>query len=158
MTVKEYARSRGVSYEAVRRQVANARGKDLKNHVQSGKGNSGTYLDDFAVSYLDSHRQPRNVIVQAADEETQKELDRLHQQVNELQKELLKRTDKITALMEEMNGLLKEQSQLIEQKAVAELKAAETQELKMELECFKPSWFGLYRKTKRTGLEDTATE
>ena len=107
MTVKEYARSRGVSYEAVRRQVANARGKDLKNHVQSGKGNSGTYLDDFAVSYLDSHRQPRNVIVQAADEETQKELDRLHQQVNELQKELLKRTDKITALMEEMNGLLR---------------------------------------------------
>lgn len=147
MTIKDYAASRAVSYETVRRQVAAAKKKALKGHI-SYQGNAAM-LDDFAIEYLDQHRQPRNIVVTASSEETQKELERLQSQINQLQAELLKRTDRINGLLEEKTKLLEEKTLLIEDKTKAEMKAAELESVKQELASYKPSLFGLYKKVNR---------
>lgn len=137
MTIKDYATSRGVSYETVRRQVAGAKKKALKGHI-SYQGKQA-FLDDYAIEYLDEHRQPRNVVVQANNEETQKELERLHNQVHQLQTELQKRTDKIAELLEE-------KTLLIEDKTRREIAEKELQETKQELSKYQRTIFGLYKK------------
>lgn len=144
MTIKEYASSRGVSYETVRRQVAAAKKKALKGHLNyQGKQ---AFLDDFAIDYLDQHRQPRNVVVAANNEDIQKELERLHNQVHQLQTELYKKS-------EEMNAMYKEQTKLLEEKAhtngllmLADKEHAELEEAKKELAQYRHTIFGLYRK------------
>lgn len=137
MTIKEYATSRGVSYETCRRQVAAAKKKALKGHLTyQGKQ---TILDDFAIEYLDQHRQPRNVVVAASSEETQRELERLHNQVHQLQAELQKRTDRI-------NELLEEKTLLIEDKTRKEIAEKELSEVKQELSKYQRTLFGLYKK------------
>lgn len=137
MTIKDYATSRGVSYETVRRQVAAAKKKALKGHMNY-QGRQAI-LDDYAIEYLDQHRQPRNVVVTANNEETQRELERLHNQVHQLQAE-------INNLLKEKNALLEEKVLLIEDKTKAEAAAARLQEVTQELGRYKPTLFGLYRK------------
>ena len=144
MTIKEYSMSRGVSYEAVRKQVSALKKKELKKHI---KYNGRTAeLDDYAVEVLDQHRQPREVVVVASNSDTQKELERLHNQVHQLQAELLKRADKITELMEKNSLLLEEKTKLIEDKTRREVLEKDNEELKQELASYKPTLFGLYKK------------
>lgn len=136
MTIKEYAISRAVSYEAAAKQVRQYKKKELKKHI---KYNGRTAeLDDFAVEFLDKHRQPKNIVVTNT-EESQRIIDQQAAQIKQLQAELLKRTDKI-------NELLEEKTLLIEDKAKKELLEKDNQELKQELASYKPSWFGLYKK------------
>lgn len=151
MTIKEYAMSRGVSYEAVRRQVTALKKKELKKHV-TVKGRQQE-LDEYAVEVLDQHRQPREVVVVASNGDTQKELERLHNQVHQLQAELYKKS-------EEMNQLLKERALLLEDKArnetlllLADKEHDELQEVKQELTTskeelnkYQKTIFGLYKK------------
>ena len=140
MTIKEYAESRKVSYEAVRKQVKDYKKKELKKHI-SYQGRQA-YLDDFAVDYLDQHRQKRNVVLYPTNKEIEEEMARLRNQIVKLQEELLNRTDKITKLLEE-------KTLLIEDKAKAESKAAELEMVKQELASYKPTLFGLYKKVDR---------
>lgn len=140
MTIKDYATSRGVSYETVRRQVAAAKKKALKGHI-SYQGKQA-FLDEYAIEYLDQHRQPRNVVVAASNEETQKELERLHNQVHQLQAE-------ITMLLKEKNNLLEEKVLWIEDKTKRELLETSQQELKQELASYQRTIFGLYKKVPR---------
>lgn len=137
MTIKEYATSRAISYEAVAKQVRQYKKKELKKHI---KYNGRTaQLDDWAVDFLDQHRQPRSVVVQASNEETQRELERLHNQVHQLQAELQKKSDKIEELLEE-------KTKLIEDKTRREVLEKDNEELKQELASYKPTLFGLYKK------------
>jgi len=151
MTIKEYSMSRGVSYEAVRKQVSALKKKELKKHI---KYNGRTAeLDDYAVEILDQHRQQREVVVVASNIDTQKELEKLHNQVHQLQAELLKRADKITELIEKNSLLLEEKTLLIEDKTRREIAEKELQEVKQELTTSKEELnkyqrtiFGLYKK------------
>lgn len=137
MTIKEYSMSRGVSYEAVRKQVSALKKKELKKHI---KYNGRTAeLDDYAVEILDQHRQQREVVVVASNIDTQKELERLHNQVHQLQTELQKSTMKI-------NELLEEKVLLIEDKTRREIAEKELQETKQELSKYQRTIFGLYKK------------
>lgn len=139
MTIKEYAISRAVSYEAAAKQVRQYKKKELKKHI---KYNGRTAeLDDFAVEFLDKHRQPKNIVVTNT-EESQRIIDQQAAQIKQLQAELLKRTDKI-------NELLEEKTLLIEDKAKKELLEKDNQELKQELSSYKPTLFGLYKKVAR---------
>ena len=45
--------------------------KELKKHI-TYQG-ALTILDDYAIEFLDGHRQPRNVVVTASDADTQRE-------------------------------------------------------------------------------------
>ena len=60
LTIRDYADSHHITYEAVRRQIARY-SDELGEHVIV-KGNR-KYLDDFAVEFLDDHRQDRPIIV-----------------------------------------------------------------------------------------------
>jgi len=144
MTIKEYSMSRGVSYEAVRKQVSALKKKELKKHI---KYNGRTAeLDDYAVEILDQHRQQREVVVVASNIDTQKELEKLHNQVHQLQAELLKRADKITELIEKNSLLLEEKTKLIEDKTRREVLEKDNEELKQELSKYQRTIFGLYKK------------
>lgn len=172
MTIKEYAKSRGVSYEAAAKQVRKYKNKELKSHI-SYQG-SLTILDDYAVDLLDGHRQPRNIIVEQTSEDIQRELKRLYNEVDKLKDQIIALQDEKTALIE--YKVKNEQLQLIADKSQSELNQT-TQELeqlkidaavartandnlakekaqmqeqmeqaKEELNRYKPTLFGLYRK------------
>ena len=147
MTIKEYAMSRGVSYEAVRRQVTSLKKKELKKHI---KYNGRTAeLDDYAIEVLDQHRQPREVVVLASNDETQKELERLHNQVHQLQTELQKSTMKINELLEEKVLLVEDKARNETLLLLADKEHDELQEVKQELASYQRTVFGLYRKVPR---------
>lgn len=108
VSIKEYAESKNVSYEAVRRQVKRY-SKELNNHVQ--KVGRTQYLDDVAVSFLDERRQTNPVVV--FEKNKDEEIERLKEEnrklllkVTELQEQLLEEKNKITLLQEEKIELL----------------------------------------------------
>ena len=140
MTIKEYAESRKISYEAVRKQVKDYKKKELKNHI-TYQGRQA-YLDDFAIDYLDQHRQKRNVVLYPTNKEIEEEMARLRNQLAKAQEEIVNRTDKI-------NELLEEKTLLIEDKTKKELLEKDNAELKQELASYQRTIFGLYKKVPR---------
>lgn len=53
VSIKEYAESKGISYESVRRQIPKYE-KELNGHIV--KRNNTRYLDEYAVSFLNTKR------------------------------------------------------------------------------------------------------
>lgn len=82
-TIREYAAEKGVSYEAVRRQVARY-SAELEGHIE--KRGKMQLLDDFAVAFLDEHRAGNAVAIYKADAAS--ELKRLQRENKELSDEL----------------------------------------------------------------------
>ena len=118
ISIKEYAKSKGVSYEAVRKQVARYE-KELKDHVK--KVNRTKYLDDEAVAFLDEKRADNPIIIMESskDEEIQRlemENKALLLKVAELQEALLKEKDQVKFLQNEKIELLEEKNQKAEKK------------------------------------------
>lgn len=101
-TIREYAREHGITYEAVRAQIARYR-KDLEGHIITG-GRS-MYLDDTAVQFLDKKRMNNPVVVRQETERTDNE--NLKAQVDALKNELLAAQKKIIEV-QEANKLLLE--------------------------------------------------
>ena len=111
-TIREYAEARGVSCEIVRRQVAKYR-SELREHI-SKKGRT-QFLDDYAVEFLDEHRQGKPVAV--SDPETGRELDRLREEnaqllrtVTALQQQLLDERARVLQLTEDKAKLLEDKT------------------------------------------------
>ena len=161
ISIKEYAQSKGVSYEAVRRQVKEFKNKDaeFKSHIQESKQRGvSTLLDEWAIDYLDKHRLPRPVIVRASEDETQRELENLRNQLAKAMNELNSAKDTIIRLQDEKLALTEEKSLAIEDKTrattqlelrekdLAESKA-EIGKLNQELGSYKKTLFGFYKKT-----------
>ena len=174
ISIKEYAQSKGVSYEAVRRQVRKFSHdeKEFKKHIQENpQRGTGTLLDDWAIDYLDKHRLPRPVIVRASEDETQRELENLRSQLAKAMTELNSAKDTIIRLQDEKLALTEEKSLAIEDKTRAttlleqkdkdlEESKAENQKLNQEiatknqeleqrdkeLNSYQKTIFGLYKK------------
>ena len=90
-TIKDYAISRKITYEAARQQVKRYE-KELQGHIH--RQNRTQYLDDYAVELLDDHRQQSPVVVVNQDrdaelEQLRSENKTLLQQVAMLQDKLL---------------------------------------------------------------------
>lgn len=64
LSLKDYAQSAGVSYEAVRQQV-NRYKMELSGHIQ--KEGRTQFLDDEAIAFLDRKRQENPVVKMAAE-------------------------------------------------------------------------------------------
>lgn len=169
-TIKEYARSRGISHEAVRRQLVRY-SEELKGHItQQGRSK---YLDDKAVEFLDQHRLPKTIIMEPTDEETRQEvddlklqIDMLKDQITSLQGTIIQLQAKENVLIESntRNALLLEvkekeadtlQARLEEsQRKSAEMETRATlaenrlEEAEKEANSYTKSWFGFYRKSK----------
>lgn len=144
MTIKEYAESRKISYEAVRKQVKDYKKTDLKKHVvYQGRQ---AYLDDFAVDYLDQHRQKRNVVLYPTNKEIEEEMTRLRNQIAKLQEELVSRTDRINVLLEEKTLLIEDKAKSDARLMLADKEHDELEEAKQELNKYQRTIFGLYKK------------
>lgn len=90
-SIKDYAKSRKITYEAARQQVKRYE-KELQGHIH--RQNRTQYLDDYAVDLLDDHRQQNPVVVVNQDrdaelEQLRSENKTLLQQVAMLQDKLL---------------------------------------------------------------------
>lgn len=90
-SIKDYAKSRKITYEAARQQVKRYE-KELQGHIH--RQNRTQYLDDYAVELLDDHRQQNPVVVVNQDrdaelEQLRSENKTLLQQVAMLQDKLL---------------------------------------------------------------------
>lgn len=113
ISLKDYAREKGVSYEAVRKQVTRYK-DELEGHIT--KENRTQYLDDAAVEFLNHKRATNPVVLMEAsrDDEVQRLTDEnkaLLLKVAELQDALLREKDAVKLLQEDKIALLEDKQQ-----------------------------------------------
>ena len=106
MSLGDYAASRGISYEAVRKQV-NRHKDSLEGHIT--KQGKKQLLDDEAVAYLDEHRLDKVVLMQpAVNDEVQRleaENKALLMKVAQLQDIIIQKGDQILELQQAKHDL-----------------------------------------------------
>lgn len=134
ITIKDYAKQQGVSYEAIRKQIKRYE-KDLEGHLV--KQNRFLMLDDDAVRFLDAKRSENPVIVyeQNKDEELEqlrKENKNLLIQMNMVQDEMKQVQQKLIAEMDHNKLLTNEKVQYLEYKTRAEEQDLQLQDIKKE--------------------------
>ena len=126
ITIKDYAKSHGVSYEAARQQIGRYMDREvdgfrLGDHIS--KIDRTQYLDDEAVAFLDNRRAKNPVIVQQ--EGRDETIERLRQRVDDLQTRLLAAQDEYRALLQDKHAIeLREQTLLADKQQIDDLKAA----------------------------------
>ena len=171
ISIKDFAEAQGVSYEAIRRQVARYT-EELEGHITT-KGRS-KYLDEYAVEFLSQRRKEKPVIllqqnINAELEETKRELEAMktllldaQQKIIYLQEENTKQLEaktKYEALLEDtqrkdikLQETEKELSEVKISLSEARGKLEETEEklssAEAEAQSFQKSIFGLYKKVK----------
>ena len=126
VSIKDYAASHGVSYEAVRRQIARYSGREIDgfrilDHII--KVNRTQYLDNEATAFLDARRAQNPVVVQQ--EQRDETIERLRAEVDLLQKRLIAAQDEYRALLQDKHEIeMREQKLLADKDAIASIKAA----------------------------------
>lgn len=130
ITIKDYAKQKGVSYEAIRKQIKRYE-DELEGHLV--KQNRFLMLDDEAVRFLDGKRSENPVIVyeQNKDEELEQlrhENKVLLIQMNTVQDQLGKVQQKLITEMNTTKLLTSEKVQYLEYKAQAEQKELQLQD------------------------------
>ncbi len=134
ITIKDYAKQQGVSYEAIRKQIKRYE-KDLEGHLV--KQNRFLMLDEEAVRFLDTKRAENPVIIyeQNKDEaldQLRKENKNLLIQMNMVQDEMKQVQQKLIAQMQSNHLLTTEKLKYLEYKTQAEAKEQRLQDLKKE--------------------------
>ena len=125
ISIKEYAKSHGVSYEAVRSQVARymdreADGFRLADHIS--KVGRTQYIDDEGVAFLDERRSRSPIVVQQ--EERDETIERLRKRVDDLQARLIEAQDEYRALLQDKHEIeMREQALLVDKQMIDEIKA-----------------------------------
>ena len=126
VSIKDYAASHGVSYEAVRRQIARYSGREMDGFRISDhiiKVNRTQYLDDEATAFLDARRAQNPVVVQQ--EQRDETIERLRAEVDRLQKRLIAAQDEYRVLLQDKHEIeLREQKLLADKDAIDGIKAA----------------------------------
>ena len=126
VSIKDYAASHGVSYEAVRRQIARYSGREIDGFRISDhiiKVNRTQYLDDEATAFLDARRAQNPVVVQQ--EQRDETIERLRAEVDRLQKRLITAQDEYRVLLQDKHEIeLREQKLLADKDAIDGIKAA----------------------------------
>ena len=80
ITIKDYAKDKGISYEAVRKQVKRYATDELKDHiVVQGRTQ---LLDEYAVDFLNQKRNESPIIIQ--EQSKDEELERLKEENKQL--------------------------------------------------------------------------
>lgn len=131
ITIKDYAKQKGVSYEAIRKQIKRY-DAELEGHLI--KQNRFLMLDDEAIQFLDGKRSENPVIVYEQNKD--EELEQLRQenkmlliQMNTVQDQLGKVQQKLIAEMSTTKLLTQEKVQYLEYKAQSEQKELQLQDL-----------------------------
>lgn len=122
ISLKDYAKNKGVSYEAVRKQVSRYK-TELEGHIQ--KVNRTQYLDDEAVAFLDAKRQENPIVIYevSKDEEIQRLTDEnkaLLVQIAQIQNELIQTQKALSAEKDSVKQLQADKIALLEAKQEAD--------------------------------------
>lgn len=162
VTIKQFADSQGITYEAVRRQVARY-SEELSDHII--RQNRTQYLDEKAVEFLKERRRESPIVLQTIDQG--EEIGRLQDQVESLKAQLVTAQNKLLEAQERVISLQDEAQKALEDRAryTALLEDHEDQKRKLqetsdqlrrveaerdeavqESRRFIKSWFGFYRK------------
>lgn len=122
ISMREYAKRKNISYEAVRKQVARYR-EELGDHITMDGRQQ--FLDDEAVEFLDAKRQKNPVVIiqQGKDE-----------QIEQLTKERDLLLAKVAAQGEQIAGLMQFKLDTIEQRQRIENEKAQQARREMELD------------------------
>ena len=172
MTIKQFAESQNVTYEAVRKQIVSY-GEELKEHIiRNGRTQ---YLDEWAVEFLTKRRRENPVILLSQDKDETIELlksqiETLRVQLmttalledNKAKEEKLKEAEcQITEIKRESDGLSREMETIREETDNLRKKTEEDQrmieslqkerdEAQIEAQSFTRSFLGFYRKNKQS--------
>lgn len=108
MTIKEYAKKAGISYEAARRYI-NRHREELDGYLY--KNGKTQHISEDGVAVLEKIRAVSPVVIQniEAAEEMERlrhENERLHNVVELLQRELLQEKDRVALIQQEQIKLL----------------------------------------------------
>lgn len=133
LTIKEYAKLKHVSYEAVRKQLQKYKDGELKDHII--RQNKTQLLDEYAVDFLDNRRRESPVILyqESKDEEIEalrEERQRLLEELNAAKNRIIAQQDRLYELAssEQKMLLLEATSKAAEEKATRAEEAAKTAE------------------------------
>ena len=169
MTLKQYAESKGISYEAVRKQV-NRYQEQLNGHIIVK--NRTQYIDEWAVNFLSERRRESPIVLVTEDQKERisqltEQIESLKAQLMTAQNELIKEKDRIISLQGELREGIEERAKyaaLLEDAQDKERRLAEAQnalsadreqmeQLRRELDqaqaeanSYHRSFFGFYRK------------
>lgn len=121
-SLREYAKRKNISYEAVRKQVARYR-EELGDHITMDGRQQ--FLDDEAVAFLDAKRQKSPVVIiqQGKDE-----------QIEQLTKERDLLLAKVAAQGDQIAGLMQFKLETIEQRQLIEDEKAQQARREQELD------------------------
>lgn len=108
ISIKEYARIKSVSYEAVRQQIARYR-EELGDHVV--KDGRQQFLDDEAVAFLDERRKKNPVVIYQ--ENKDEELEQLRAERQQLLEELNGAKDRIIAQQDKLYELAASEQKML---------------------------------------------
>lgn len=143
LSLKEYAKSRNISYEAVRQSIKRHSG-ELTEHVT--KQGRTQFLDDIGVSILDKYRNKGNVsVIDSTDQNTAETIDALKNEIILLQKQIIeiqnesKNADRIAIEAQAQVKMITESNEGLK---------SEIDTLKSEIQSYQRTFFGLYRKIK----------
>jgi len=154
VSIKEISQKLGVSVQTIYNQIK--RNTDLKEHVVKHRGMK--FLDDYAEQYMyDNVHANSGIVLVEEQKEEQKSLHRtigtLTNLIDNLQKENAELKIKNESLQLELT-----QTKFLEAKNEGEIKLLTEKNksseefnsyLKEELDSYKPTIFGLYKKTKK---------
>ena len=138
ITIKDYAKSRGISYEAVRQSIKRHK-TELSDHIS--KQGRTQYLDETAVIVLDNYRNKNTVSVFDPVEDQTETVEKLKNQIILLQNRIIELQNESVIGIEAQAKL-----QLIESQ-VEEL-TEENRQLQTENRSYQRTIFGLYKKVK----------
>ena len=125
ISIKDYAKARGVSYEEVRQQVVRYASRDvegfrLADHIT--KVDRTQYLDDEGAAFLDMRRAKNPVIIQQ--EERGETVELLRARIDELQTRLIAAQDEYKALLGEKHAIeMREQALLADKQMIDSIRA-----------------------------------
>ena len=117
ISIREYAKSKNVSYEAIRKQI-NRYKNELEGHIS--KVGRTQFLDDEAISFLDGKRAENPIIIMEAEKDEElamlrDENKKLLLKLTEVQEALLKAKDQ-SLLAEQQKLLLEDKEKQIKTK------------------------------------------
>ena len=157
VSLKDYAKSKKVSYEAVRKQVNRYREELGRHLIRDGKTQ---FLDEEGVAFLDEKRKSNPVIIMESDkdeqiEELRRVNDNLRVRVTELQDTLIKSLGEKNDLYKELADMKQQfidsqkEMLLITQKQedeIAKVRQEERERYAEREEYRKKNWWKFWRK------------
>lgn len=142
ITLKEYAQNKGVTYEAIRRQVAKYE-SELRGHIVIRDRTK--YLDEYAQDFLSKRRRLSPVVVKVEDsteatENLEKTVEALRAQLMGAQNELLSAQKRIIELQDERSSMIETQTRytaLLEENTNIKQQLEDSEQLRREAEAQK---------------------